>query len=199
MYTPQYVSPPPGYSISYEFRSHAVPPGPGAFYYAPRHSPQFTSSRIEDQSYPDDSSHATPPIFPSYIVNYHDPRYRPQFAPSTKEQQQQSYCTPQSQVEVALEAWNRKFGEPQIRLVRSDHKPFIPGRRPGGGGVGIVYETHLHGVPLALKRTYAQKLSESDLNEVKILGQLSGKRHEHIVQLIGSYSTGNETDTRLVS
>jgi hypothetical protein len=50
-----------------------------------------------------------------------------------------------------------------------------------------VYETHLDGVALALKRTYTHKLGERDLNGIKIMGQLSGKRQEHIVQLIGSY------------
>jgi serine/threonine protein kinase len=50
-----------------------------------------------------------------------------------------------------------------------------------------VYETHLDGVALALKRTYTHKLGERDLNEIKVMGQLSGKRHEHIVHLIGSY------------
>jgi serine/threonine protein kinase len=92
-----------------------------------------------------------------------------------------------SDSEKALEAWKRKFGELQIRLARSDPAPFVPGRRLGGGGAGIVYETQLGGVALALKRTYAQKLSKRILNEIAILGQLSGKRHEHIVQLIGSY------------
>jgi serine/threonine protein kinase len=87
----------------------------------------------------------------------------------------------------AHEAWKQKFREPQIRLVRSDPEPFKPERRLGGGGVGIVYETYLDGIALALKRTYTQKLGERDLNEIKILGQLSGRRHKHIVQLIGSY------------
>jgi serine/threonine protein kinase len=92
-----------------------------------------------------------------------------------------------SDSEKALETWRHKFGVPQIRLVRSDPQPFVPGRRLGGGGAGIVYETHLDGVALALKRTYTHKLGERDLNEIKIMGQLSGKRHEHIVHLIGSY------------
>jgi serine/threonine protein kinase len=87
----------------------------------------------------------------------------------------------------ALDAWTRKFRSPQVQLQRTDPSPFVAGRRLGGGGVGIVYETHLDGIALALKRTYTRKLNDNDLNEAKILSQISRKRHEHIVELIGSY------------
>jgi serine/threonine protein kinase len=101
--------------------------------------------------------------------------------------QGQSHLRSHSDSEKALEAWKHSFGQPQLQLVSSDPSPFVAGRRLGGGGVGIVYETHLNGFSLALKRSYTQRLGERDLNEIKILGRLSGRRHEHIVQLIGSY------------
>jgi len=92
--------------------------------------------------------------------------------------------TPQS----AIAAWNRNFnGEPQLELAREDPLPFTIGQRLGGGGVGVVHETHIDGVPLALKRTYTRLVSSQQLNEIKILGRISKYRHRHVVELIGSY------------
>jgi serine/threonine protein kinase len=101
--------------------------------------------------------------------------------------QDRSHLTSLSDSEKALEAWKRTFGKQQIRPARSDPAPFVLGRRLGRGGASEVHETHLDGVALALKHTYVERLGKRDLNEIEILGQLSGKRHEHIVQLIGSY------------
>ncbi|KAH7397293.1 kinase-like domain-containing protein [Pyrenochaeta sp. MPI-SDFR-AT-0127] len=89
--------------------------------------------------------------------------------------------------EDALSAWNRKFSTRQVRLAREEPEPFSPGRRLGGGGIGVVHEVNLDGISLALKRTYAKRLTEYELNEIKILGQITEKRHKHIVELIGSY------------
>jgi len=92
--------------------------------------------------------------------------------------------TPQS----AIAAWNRNFsGQPQLELAREDALPFTIGQRLGGGGVGVVHETHIDGVPLALKRTYTRRISSQQLNEIKILGRISKYRHHHVVELIGSY------------
>ena len=92
--------------------------------------------------------------------------------------------TPQS----AIAAWNRNFsGQPQLELARDDALPFTIGQRLGGGGVGIVFETHIEGVPLALKRTYTRRMTPQQLNEIKILGRMSKTRHQHVVDLIGSY------------
>jgi serine/threonine protein kinase len=87
----------------------------------------------------------------------------------------------------ALTAWTRRFKDTQVRFKRQDPSPFIAGRRLGGGGVGTVYETHLDGIALAMKRTYTRKLTERDLNEIGILERLSGTCHRHIVHFIGSY------------
>ncbi|KAH7071264.1 kinase-like domain-containing protein [Paraphoma chrysanthemicola] len=92
-----------------------------------------------------------------------------------------------SDSEKAHEAWTKKFGKPQIELERHEPEPFVAIRRLGGGGAGTVYETRLDGIALALKRTYTRRLHEHALNEVKILAQLPGQRHQHIVELIGSY------------
>ena len=92
--------------------------------------------------------------------------------------------TPQS----AIAAWNRNFsGNLQLELTREDPLPFTIGQRLGGGGVGVVHETHIDGVPLALKRTYTRRISCQQLNEIKILGRISKYRHRHVVELIGSY------------
>ncbi|KAF2125571.1 kinase-like protein [Dothidotthia symphoricarpi CBS 119687] len=89
--------------------------------------------------------------------------------------------------DAALAAWDRNYRSRQLELTRNDPEPFRPGRRLGGGGIGIVHETKLDGISLALKRTYARKLTDHQLNEIKILSQISKKRHKHIVELIGSY------------
>ncbi|KAF1850274.1 kinase-like protein [Cucurbitaria berberidis CBS 394.84] len=89
--------------------------------------------------------------------------------------------------EDALSAWNRRFASRQVRLAREEPEPFIPGRRLGGGGIGVVHEVKLDGISLALKRTYAKRLTDYELNEIKILGQITERRHKHIVELIGSY------------
>ena len=93
---------------------------------------------------------------------------------------------PTSQSVIA--AWNRTFcGQSQLILAREDALPFTIGQRLGGGGVGIVFETHIEGLPLALKRTYTRRISSQQLNEIKILGRISKHRHRHVVELIGSY------------
>jgi serine/threonine protein kinase len=84
-------------------------------------------------------------------------------------------------------AWKRCFNVRQLNLGRDDPEIFTPGRRLGGGGIGIVHETSIDGIPLALKRTYTRRLNDHQLNEIKILGRISEKRHHHIVELVGSY------------
>jgi hypothetical protein len=65
----------------------------------------------------------------------------------------------------AVAAWNCNFdNRRQVKFTRVEKEPFVPGRRLGGGGVGIVYETSLDGIPLALKRTYTRRLCPHDLN-----------------------------------
>jgi serine/threonine protein kinase len=92
------------------------------------------------------------------------------------------------EIERAYQVWDQKFGARQISLGRDDADPFSTGRRLGSGGIGIVYETRLGSIPLAIKRTYARKLTPDQLNEIKILSKLSEQRHHHVVQLIGSYT-----------
>jgi hypothetical protein len=88
----------------------------------------------------------------------------------------------------AIAAWNRMFdGRRQLEFTRNDKEPFVPGRRLGGGGVGIVHEIHLDGIPVALKRTYTHRLRPHELNEIRILGRMLEKRHRHVVELVGSY------------
>ncbi|KAF1934670.1 kinase-like protein [Clathrospora elynae] len=106
-------------------------------------------------------------------------------APSTGNDPSHSARSTTSQ--NALLAWNRKFAAHQVRLERGEPEIFSPGRRLGGGGIGVVHEVQLDGISFALKRTYAQHLTDYDLNEIKILGQITEQRHEHIVELIGSY------------
>jgi serine/threonine protein kinase len=99
---------------------------------------------------------------------------------------QASPVTPDTS-DAANRAWKERFSEPCIRLELSDPAPFVVGRRLGGGGVGIVVETHIDGIALALKRTYPRKLTTDHLNEISILQQIKSKQHKHIVELIGSY------------
>jgi serine/threonine protein kinase len=87
----------------------------------------------------------------------------------------------------AHNAWKNRFNARQITLSREEPEAFTTGRRLGGGGIGIVHETILDGIPLALKRTYTRRLTDQQLNEIKILGRISEKRHHHIVELVGSY------------
>ena len=76
---------------------------------------------------------------------------------------------------------------PQVHIEREDQSPFKTGRRLGGGGIGIVYETKLDGISLALKHTYTRKLTPLHFNEFEILTRITEQRHKHIVELIGSY------------
>ncbi|KAF2805834.1 kinase-like protein [Mytilinidion resinicola] len=46
---------------------------------------------------------------------------------------------------------------------------------------------HFHGVGLAWKRTYTRVIGERQLNEMKILRQMRREKHQHIVELVGSY------------
>jgi serine/threonine protein kinase len=94
---------------------------------------------------------------------------------------------PTAENDHAHAAWRSQFGTRHLVLNREDQEPFTSGRRLGGGGVGIVHETELNGIPLALKRTYTRRLTDSQLNEIKILGRISEKRHHHVVELVGSY------------
>jgi hypothetical protein len=89
--------------------------------------------------------------------------------------------------EDAILAWNRRFANPQVHLQQNDPAPFDTVRRLGGGGIGIVFETKLGGVALALKRTYARGLTPDHLNEFRILSRITERRHKHVVELIGSY------------
>lgn len=89
--------------------------------------------------------------------------------------------------EDAILAWNRRFAEPQVRLERNDPALFSTVRRLGAGGIGVVFETKLDGISLALKRTYTRRLTDHHLNEIRILSRISENRHKHIVELIGSY------------
>jgi serine/threonine protein kinase len=89
--------------------------------------------------------------------------------------------------EAALAAWNRKFTTRIVEVGKGEPGLFNAGRRLGGGGIGVVHETTLDGIALAVKRTYTRRLTDHQWNEIKILGQISEQRHQHIVQLIGSY------------
>jgi len=87
----------------------------------------------------------------------------------------------------ALEAWKRRFTTRIVEVAKGEPELFSPGRRLGGGGVGIVHETRIDGIAVALKRTYTRRLTDQQWNEIKILEQISEQRHQHIVELIGSY------------
>jgi serine/threonine protein kinase len=89
---------------------------------------------------------------------------------------------------MAVHAWNRQFECRQLDLTVGEPEPFKAGQRIGSGGMGTVHETVFHGIRLALKRTYTMRLTPQQLNEIKVLGRISTKRHRHIVELIGSYT-----------
>jgi serine/threonine protein kinase len=91
------------------------------------------------------------------------------------------------EIERAYRVWDQKFGTRQLSLGRGDAAPFTIERYLGGGGIGVVHETRLETIPLAIKRTYTRKLTTDQLNEIKILSKLSEQRHHHVVQLVGSY------------
>jgi hypothetical protein len=72
-------------------------------------------------------------------------------------------------------------------MAKDEPALFIPGRRLGGGGIGVVHETTLDGITLAVKCTYTRRLTNHQWNEIRVLGQISEQRHQHIVQFVGSY------------
>jgi serine/threonine protein kinase len=93
----------------------------------------------------------------------------------------------------AVAAWNHKFGDQRhVDLTKDDRGLFTAGRVLGRGGFGTVYETFIDGISVALKRTYTRRLTPRQLNEIKILGRISEKRHRHIVDLVGSYTHQQE-------
>jgi serine/threonine protein kinase len=89
--------------------------------------------------------------------------------------------------ELAIAAWKRRFPTRIVEVAKGEPELFSPGRRLGGGGIGVVHETTIDGIAVALKRTYTRRLTDQQWNEIKILGQISKQRHQHIVELIGSY------------
>jgi serine/threonine protein kinase len=95
----------------------------------------------------------------------------------------------------ALSAWNRMFGSQQLTLDIRDPIPLEQGAILGSGGLGAVYETKIDGIAMAWKRVYTRKLTERHLNEVKILGHMTERRHKHIVNLIGSYTHRQRNST----
>lgn len=138
--------------------------------------PSYSASTTQD-SYTSDQSRLPVPATSEPLADMRRPRLTETTSLSSRS----------TASEDALSAWNRKYSTRQVRLARDEPEPFKPGRRLGGGGIGIVHEVNLDGISLALKRTYAKRLTEYDLNEIKILGQITEKRHRHIVELIGSY------------
>jgi serine/threonine protein kinase len=95
----------------------------------------------------------------------------------------------------ALSAWKRMFGSQQLTLDIRDPVPLEQGAILGSGGLGAVYETKIDGIAVAWKRVYTRKLTERHLNEVKILGHMTERRHKHIVNLIGSYTHRQRNST----
>jgi serine/threonine protein kinase len=89
--------------------------------------------------------------------------------------------------QAAIAAWNRKFSSRIVEVAKNQPALFVSGRRLGGGGIGVVHETTLDGITIAVKRTYTRRLTDHQWNEIRVLDQISERRHEHIVQLIGSY------------
>jgi serine/threonine protein kinase len=92
--------------------------------------------------------------------------------------------------DTAHAQWKHQYGTPRITLKRDDQNPFKLVRPLGRGGFGDVHETDLNGVVVALKRVYFRNTPrERPLyeNELHIMEKLSGKRHRHIVELIGCY------------
>lgn len=88
---------------------------------------------------------------------------------------------------LAKEAWTKRFHGQHIELQSGDSDPFVLGRELGHGGNGHVYEIHLGGIPVALKKnTRQRKLGPELKRELEILKHLS-EGHKHIVKLIGSY------------
>ncbi|KAI4671714.1 uncharacterized protein J4E78_000210 [Alternaria triticimaculans] len=91
-------------------------------------------------------------------------------------------------LQPAAVAWNRMSnGQSHVEWAREDVRPFSIGQRLGKGGVGVVHETHIGGVSVALKLTSTRRMDPQILNEIKILGRMSQNRHRHVVELIGSY------------
>jgi serine/threonine protein kinase len=92
--------------------------------------------------------------------------------------------------DTAHAMWKQLYGKPRIVLERDNEEPFKLGRRLGRGGWGDVYESDLNGAAVALKRVYFRDKPHERRrceNEFNIMEKLSGKRHRHIVELIGCY------------
>jgi len=92
--------------------------------------------------------------------------------------------------DTAHEQWSQQYGTPRITLKRDDDNPFKLVRRLGRGGWGDVHETDLNGAVVALKRVFFRDTPRErprNENELNIMEKLSGKRHRHIIELIGCY------------
>lgn len=88
---------------------------------------------------------------------------------------------------LARAAWAQRFGASHTTLSINDPTPFQPGPTLGSGGLGVVVETTIEDIPVAWKRIYTRRLNDRYLNEIKVLKQMSAKRHHHVVDFIGSY------------
>ncbi|KAJ4377331.1 hypothetical protein N0V83_000156 [Neocucurbitaria cava] len=92
--------------------------------------------------------------------------------------------------EAAHAAWAREYVTRRVTLKRGDPEPFKTGQWLGKGGWSEVYETGIGGTVVALKRVYFRNTPRERilcLNELDILEKMSGRRHRHVVELIGSY------------
>jgi len=92
--------------------------------------------------------------------------------------------------DAAHEQWRQQYGTPRIILKRDEDGPFKHVRRLGTCGGGDVQETDLGGAVVALKRVFFRDTPRErprNENELNIMEKLSGKRHRHIVELIGCY------------
>lgn len=92
--------------------------------------------------------------------------------------------------DAAHAAWSRNYNTRRVTLARGDPEPFRPGRWLGRGGWSEVFDTDLGGTVVALKRVYFRNSARERpryLNELNVLEKMSGKRHRHVVELIGCY------------
>jgi serine/threonine protein kinase len=92
-------------------------------------------------------------------------------------------------LQKARVGWERMFGSRHATLTSRETIQLKEKAVLGKGGIGIVHETMVDGVAVAWKRTWVRSLNDWNPNEVQILRRMSEKRHQHIIELVGSYTT----------
>ncbi|KAF2826999.1 kinase-like protein [Ophiobolus disseminans] len=104
--------------------------------------------------------------------------------------------------DAAHQTWNEKYGGIKFEQPLSSLKdtgPLELIQKLGEGGWGNVYSTDLGGVAVALKllHFFPNRQRHIYVNELEILQKLSGRRHHHIIELVGWFELVGKLKSRV--